>query len=149
MYSVQKIKFPKKSKKPNITWENIQGFLMTSKKGIVIEKNDIFHLEVMNKKMVNPMVSKKVNKKFDQLMSHLTELFIESDDEDGEVAMEVLNQIEKFRLQIKNKYREYLSRQQLEKMSKKLQILQKEATMKMQVIQNEYYALQENHKRGK
>ena len=149
MYSVQKIKFPKKSKKPNITWENIQGFLMTSKKGIVIEKNDIFHLEVMNKKMVNPMVSKKVNKKFDQLMSHLTELFIESDDEDGEVAMEVLNQIEKFRLQIKNKYREYLSRQQLEKMSKKLQILQKEATMKMQVIQNEYYALQENHKGGK
>ncbi len=149
MYSVQKIKFPKKSKKLNITWENIHGFLMTSKKGIVIEENDIFHLEVMNKKMVNPMVSKKVNKKFDQLMSHLTELFIESDDEDGEVAMEVLNQIEKFRLQIKNKYREYLSRQQLEKMSKKLQILQKEATRKMQVIQNEYYALQENHKRGK
>ena len=149
MYSVQKIKFPKKSKKLNITWANIHGFLMTSKKGIVIEENDIFHLEVMNKKMVNPMVSKKVNKKFDQLMSHLTELFIESDDEDGEVAMEVLNQIEKFRLQIKNKYREYLSRQQLEKMSKKLQILQKEATRKMQVIQNEYYALQENHKRGK
>ena len=66
----------------------------------------------------------------------LTDLLTEDDDGSGENYREALNQIERFRIIIKNKYRDFLLREDLEKMSKKLVILQKEANNKLLEIHN-------------
>ncbi|MBR2246236.1 MAG: hypothetical protein IJ880_04290, partial [Bacilli bacterium] len=52
--------------------------------------------------------------------------------------MEALNQIERFRRQIKNKYRAFLTRKELEKMSKQLKLLQMEAKNRMLEINMNY-----------
>ena len=45
---------------------------------------------------------------------------------------EVLNRINKFRNEIKNKYLSYLEKSQVEKMNKKLRILEKEAKTRLE-----------------
>ena len=61
---------------------------------------------------------------FKKLINLLTELIV-SDDDSGDTFREALNQIEKFRLEIKNKYRVFLENKELEEMAKKLKMLKK------------------------
>lgn len=141
------------SKKEKITIKeeliNIDGFLMASKRKIFkINGAEIREIKVVNKKFANPLVYKKVLQKYNTLISLLTDLLV-SDDDSGDSYREALNQIEKFRMEIKNKYRRYLKKNELEKMSKQLMTLKKEATKKIIELQNSYleYQNQSNRRR--
>ena len=141
------------SKKEKITIKeeliNIDGFLMASKrKTSKINGAEIREIKVVNKKFANPLVYKKVLQKYNTLISLLTDLLV-SDDDSGDSYREALNQIEKFRMEIKNKYRRYLKKNELEKMSKQLMTLKKEATKKIIELQNSYleYQNQSNRRR--
>ena len=68
----------------------------------------------------------------------ITELLV-SDDDTGRSQIQALTEIEKFRQQIKNKYREYLTKKDLESMSKQLTIIQKNAKNKIIELQNAIY----------
>ena len=59
-----------------------------------------------------------------------------SDDDSGSGIREALNEIEKFRQIIKNKYREYLTKKDLEAMSNKLTMIKKEANKRLIEIEN-------------
>ena len=141
------------SKKEKITLKeeliNIDGFLMASKRKVFkINGAEIREIKVVNKKLANPLVYKKVLQKYNTLISLLTDLLV-SDDDSGDSYREALNQIEKFRMEIKNKYRRYLKKNELEKMSKQLMTLKKEATKKIIELQNSYleYQNQSNRRR--
>ena len=84
-----------------------------------VDGSNIRKIRVMNKKLANPLASKKVSQRYNQLIVLLTELLVD-DDGSGESCREALNQIEKFRLEIKNKYRDYLLKSELEKMASQL-----------------------------
>lgn len=127
---------------------DVDGFLMGSKNKIFkINKSDIREIKVVNKKLANPLVSKKVSKEYEKLITYLADVLVD-DDDTGDTCREALNQIERFRVQIKNKYREYLTNKELEKMSKQLKLLQKELQQKLMIIQNSYYNYLDN-KRSK
>ncbi len=129
---------------------NFKGFMMVSKnKFFKINNCKIKYIKVINKKLANPLVSEKVNKKYTKLINYLTDLLIDDNDDSGESLQEVLNQIEKFRLEIKVKYREYLNQLELEMMSKQLIILQKEAKKRMLELQNKYFEVLNNRNNGK
>ena len=116
----------------------LDGFLMTSRKAsFSINNQTIKDVKVINKKLAYTIVSKKVFNKYNRLIALLTELLI-SDDDSGDVFMEVLNRIEKFRLEIKNKYRNYLKQKELELMSKQLTALKKEANSRLEEIRYSY-----------
>ena len=140
VYSLRKVKIPKtkrtKLKLNNL--ENLIGFPMSSRRKLfdILEMN-VENVNINNKGMVYPVVSQKVNKLYERLLLLLTELLV-TDDESGEAYREALNQIERFRIQIKNKYRYFLKRRELEKMSKQLKLLQMEARNKSMEIQNSY-----------
>ena len=145
MYSISE----KKSKGKLIDTISIKGFPMGSKdKVFKIENNEVRKIKIANKKLANPIVSKKVMKQYDKLIEFLTEALLAEDD-DGETCREALNQIEKFRLQIKNKYREFLKKNELEKMSKQLVILKKELLRKELEIRDSYLAYTESNKRSR
>lgn len=128
---------------------DINGFLMGSKNKVFkIENSNIRQIRVVHKKLAHPLVSHKVDQKFHKLIAVLTELLLD-DDDSGDSYREALNQIEKFRLEIKNKYREYLTHMELEKMSKKLMLLQKEAKIRLEEIQNAYLAYENGNKRSR
>ena len=150
MYTVNNKKYVNKGKILDKTeFIEISGFLMASKrKTFHIENSDISDIRVVNKKLARPLVTKKVLKQYNKLISHITDLLVD-DDESGESCREALNQIEKFRLIIKNKYRAYLKKQELEAMSKQLKTLQKEANKRLLEIQDSYLEYMNTGKKGK
>jgi len=137
MYSVLKEKkaIPKSGIIANTKILDIEGFLMASNhKTFFIHDSKVRKIRIMDKELANPIASKKAFQKYHQLIALITELLID-DDDSGDGYREALNQIERFRLEIKNKYRAYLKRVELEKMSRQLTVLQKEASKKLLEIQ--------------
>ena len=121
-------------------------FLMgTKNKAFKIAGNDVKNIKISNKRLANPLVTAKVLNKYKNLLYYLTELLTD-DDDSGDSYREALNQIEKFRLIIKNKYRDFLKKKELEMMSKQLLILQKEANNKLLEIHNSYLDSLSNNK---
>jgi len=147
MYTINSKK--KKKLTPKEELINIDGFLMASKRKVFkINGAEIREIKVVNKKLANPLVYKKVLQKYNILINLLTDLLV-GDDDSGDSYREALNQIEKFRLEIKNKYRRYLKKNELEKMSKQLMTLKKEANKKIIELRNSYleYQNQSNRRR--
>lgn len=97
----------------------------------------IKNLEIYDKKLAHPIAVMQVKKKYEKLMNILPDLLI-SDDDSGESIRSALNEIERFRQIIKNKYREYLKEKDLKLMSSQLKVLQREAKSKYLEMQNSY-----------
>jgi len=136
MYKVnnKKIKKGKITTKINII--NLDGYVMhTKNKYFIIEGEKITDIKVIDKGLINSVVSEIVEKKFKKLIQEITELFINEDDSEGSMN-EVLNRIEKFRQEIKNKYRAYLKEKELKLMGNQLKRLQKEARKKKEELIN-------------
>lgn len=146
MYSVNKQK--KKSKrKIDYDFVNIEGFFLSSKNNsFKILGQTVREIKIVDKKLAHPVVSKKVSKKYSKLINLLTELLISDGDDEGETFREALNQIERFRQEIKNKYRAYLTKKELEYMAKQLSIIQIEAKSKLDEM---IYDYQQSLKSGK
>lgn len=119
----------------------------TDSKVFNIDGCGISKIHISSHELASPLVTAKVLKKYERLIKYLTELLID-DDDTGDAMREALNQIEKFRLEIKNKYREYLKRKELEMMSKQLVTLQKAANERLLEIHNSYLEMLEG-KRSK
>lgn len=118
----------------------IEGFLLPSRTNkFTIDGQKITNIIIINKKLASPFVTKIVIKKYQRLIRKLTELFI-SDEDPGTTMNEVLNEIEKFKNEIKRKYRKYLKRKELEKMSNELKFLRQEAKRKQAEL---YYSTNE------
>lgn len=144
MYSISK----KKNKGKANEMSELDGFLMSSKnKMFNINGSDINNIIIIDRTLAYPLASRKALSKYERLLNRLTDLLID-DDDSGDSLREALNQIEKFRLEIKIKYRKFLKQKELEMMSKKLVVLQKEANRRLMEIQ-ESYLEKENSRRSK
>ena len=150
MYTVSKKKYASKKKLVDKTEIlDVEGFLMASKrKAFKIEGSNIREIRVVDRKLANPLASKIIFQKYEKLIEILTELLLEEDD-DGETCQEILDRIEKFRMEIKNKYRNYLKKKELEEMSKKLIFLQKEAQKKLAEIGASYLEYQTSNNKNR
>lgn len=150
MYSVDN----KKKNKNKLVDKNelieLEGFMMGSKnKTFKVGENEVRGIKVVDSKLASALVSKQVFKKYEKLINYLTEILVDDDDDTGDTYREALNQIEKFRQEIKNKYRKYLKQKELEIMSKKLIILQKETNRRLLDLQNNYYKYENENRRSK
>lgn len=142
MYSISN----KKIKSKSIDISILDGFDMASKDKIFkINGSNIREIKIINKKLANPLVSKKVFKKYDKLIEYLTDVIVD-DDDSGDTTRKALDRIEKFRLEIKIKYRNFLKQKELEQMGKKLVIMQKELVKKEQIIRNSYEKIETNNR---
>ena len=131
MYSVVKARI-----NGDINYISEEGFMLGKKNAVFeVEKTNVKNISVCDRKFANPVVYVKVHSQYKKLLALLTDLLTD-DDDSGDNYREALNQIERFRMIIKNKYRDFLLREDLEKMSKKLVILQKEANNKLLEIHN-------------
>jgi len=136
MYKVNNKKMNKGKITTKINILNLDGYIMhTKNKYFIIEGEKVSDIKIINKILINSVVSEIVEKKFKKLIQEITELFINEDDSEGSMN-EVLNRIEKFRQEIKNKYRAYLKEEELKLMGNQLKRLQKEARKKKEELIN-------------
>ena len=137
MYTLSKKKRRKKFYVNGEDIVNISSFEIKSRSCFSIEDINVSKIKIYSFELAHPLVSRSVNKKFKKLIDLLTELLI-SDDDSGDTLREALNQIEKFRLIIKNKYRDFLINKELNEMSKKLKLLKKNAEERLIEINNSH-----------
>lgn len=138
MYSISKKRVIKKKWKFRdfSGLENLNGFLLPSRNNTFnISGEVVKNIKVINVELGRPVVSEYVSKKYRRLLKVLTELLI-SDDDSGDSLRLVLDRIEKFRLEIKNKYRIFLEKKELEIMAKQLSALQRQAKLEFAELQN-------------
>ena len=136
-YLNKKKKVPKKFYFSNIaSLEKANSFLMpTRATGFKIADQIIKDIRIFDIVLARPMVVKVVDKKYRKLIAYVTELLI-SDDDSGEPFRLALTEMEKFRQEIKNKYRVFLEQEELNFMAKQLSALQKEAKVQYDELQN-------------
>ena len=122
------------------------GFVLGSRnKVFTIAGMAVKNIIIYTKHLACVLVTEKVMTKFQKLVIVLTELLVD-DDDSGDSFREALNHIEKFRLEIKNKYREFLKKKELELMSKQLTALKREAENRLLEIQESLLASKSNGK---
>ena len=145
MYSISRKKVIKKK------WKfkdfeslcNLDGFLMpSSRNGFNIYNQKITNIKVVDTELAKPIVRKFVSTKYKKLIKTLTELLI-SDDDSGDTFRLALDKIEKFRMEVKNKYRRFLEKKELEIMAKQLSALQKQAKLEFAELQNNLLSMNE------
>lgn len=145
MYSISRKKVVKKK------WKfkdfeslcNLDGFLMpSSRNGFNICNQKITYINVVDTELAKPIVRKFVSTKYKKLIKTLTELLI-SDDDSGDTFRLALDKIEKFRMEVKNKYRRFLEKKELEIMAKQLSALQKQAKLEFAELQNNLLSMNE------
>ena len=122
-----------KHKLKNINYDNedVYSYILPSRKSFHVEGEEIENIILYDKKLGHPFVSRVVNHKFNKLINELMDLLLSDEDDDGDIYKICLDRVEKFRLMIKVKYRKFLMKKELEEMSKKLIIIQKEAESKL------------------
>lgn len=149
MYSVDNKKKNKNKLVDKTELIELDGFMMGSKNKVYkINGNEVRDIKVMDTNLASSLVKQQVAKKYEKLIAYLTDLLVD-DDDSGDTYREALNQIEKFRQEIKNKYRKFLKQKELEMMSKKLVVLQKEANKRLFEIQNSIYTYENENRRSK
>lgn len=122
----------------------LDGFNALKDKTGNISGHDISNFLLVDDDLKCSFISKIVSARYNKLISDAID-DLTGDDDDG--AVRVLDHIERFRKQVKNKYREYLNEKELKKMSNKLQLLKKKALKQLE-IKNQY--LKEiSHGKGK
>ncbi len=117
---------------------NNNGYKLPSKnKYFIIQESKICNIIIINKKLAHPFIYKVVRKKYTKLIGFITDL-LTSEDDTGVSCRETLNQIERFKAEVKGKYRIYLQKQELKEMSTNLKILQKQAKLKeIEIYENQ------------
>ncbi len=146
MYNLNKCDMNGSFKNTNITFD---GIMMGSRgKTFNIDGMKVKNILIVDKLMANFFVTCLVGKKYNKLIDKLM-ILLTSDDDTGDCFREALNIIEKFRLEIKIKYRKFLEKKILKQMALQLKQLQKEAENRFLELQNYYSEKMENNKSGK
>ena len=104
---------------------------------------------LINPSLIEKMVDKKIKKRFDYLINLLSIVY-ENDDETGDGLELALNEAEKFRMELINKYKQYINEEKYELLMKKIEILEDELYLRMQFVMNKNNLLEkEEVKEGK
>lgn len=118
-------------------YDKLEGYDVTPKKNKPFQDSiQVNKMILINESLIQKMIQKKLNKRFQKLLCDVNLLF-ESDDETGTGLREVLNQLERFKMEVKNKYRKYMEKEELLLLGKKLSILQNEAKLRLYYLENE------------
>lgn len=132
-------------------YDTTEGYDLSPKKGIKIEDAiNVNKVVIINPTLASKVAKKKVDLKFRKLVELLNTIF-ESDDETGDALHKGLNELEKLRTEIKNKYKKHLEDDEFDTMEKKLGILEHEIKVRLYYLKEQllYQQELEHEKQGK
>ncbi len=132
-----------KNKKSAIYFEynKINGFNMTPKNKNIKLKNaiNVNKMIIVNPSFIEKIVDKKINKKLIQLINLIINISDNDEEDPASSLMYSLNEVEKFKREVLNKYLAFLNKKQLEKLDQKIKYLEQEVTMKAYYVNERFY----------
>ena len=109
-------------------YDKLDGFNMTSKNKNIKLKDaiNVNKMVIINPGFITKIINKKINTKIKSLIDLIANIY-ESDDEDPAGSlMQALNEVEKFKREMINKYLNYMTKEQIDLLEKKIKILETE-----------------------
>ncbi len=134
----------KKSKSDEITYceyEKRKGYNVHPKKDINFEDMiNVNEMVIINPSLIKKLVNKKCTRNLEKILKMMNLIY--DDDSDGTGAFLVLDEVERFRTILMNRYKEYLEKEEYDLYLKKLEILKSELEIRKQlIIENQEYGL--------
>lgn len=119
-------------------YDKIEGYDLSPKKGMKIEDAiNVNKVVIINPSLASKVAKKKMDLKFRKLVQLLNIIF-ESDDDTGTAYHQGLDEVNKLRMELLNKYRKHLEDDDAALMEKKLDILEHELKIRLYYLQQCY-----------
>ena len=128
MKSERKFVIKKDAKTDVITYmeyEKLKGFSVKPKNNVTFE--DMINVDEMiliNPSLIEKLITKKCTKTFDRIIKMIS--IVSDDDDDDSGYMLILDEIERFKNLLVNKYQKYMEEKEYELNLKKLELLKEE-----------------------
>lgn len=116
-------------------YDKLDGFNMTSKNKNIKLKDaiNVNKMVIVNPSMVEKLIDKKINIRMKKLINLIINIY-DTDDDPGSSLMQALNEIEKFKREMINKYLNYMNKKQLNALEEKIKMLEGEVTKRSYII---------------
>ncbi|MBQ8472479.1 MAG: hypothetical protein IJ501_03140 [Bacilli bacterium] len=142
----------KEKDKKSITYfkcSNLKGFNMTPKNKNIKLKDaiNVNKMVIINPTLIEKLVNKKISLKLKKLIDLIINIY-DSDDDPGSSMMIALNEVERFKREMLNKYLEFLNKEQLKDLDKKIKFLEQEVTVRAYYL-NERISYEDNYETKK
>lgn len=131
-------------------YDKINGYNLKAKENAhFADAIDVNRLIIINPSFASKIATKMLNSKFEKLIN-IVSIVCEQEDETGEGYRIALNEVNKLKMELINKYKKYLDEEKTELMIKKIEILEDELKLRLNVLENSMYEEKERTRgRGK
>ena len=119
-------------------YDKLDGYNLTIKKNVhFTDAIDVNRVIIINPTFIDKIATRKINVKFNKLIN-MMQVVCEVGDEDssGEGYRLALNEAEKLKQELWNKYRKFISEEKLSLMIKKIEILEDELKLRQDLLRD-------------
>lgn len=127
-------------------YEKLKGFSVKPKNQDSFEDMiNVNEMILINPSLIEKLISKKCNRTFDKIVKMLSVVSSDGDDDDSGYML-ILDEIERFKNLLINKYKHYMEEKEYEMTVKKLDLLKQEVESRKKVLVE---TLEVEHSKGK
>lgn len=135
-------------------YDKLDGYNLRAKENVHFnDAIDINRMIIINPSFIEKIATKKLNAKFDKLINMMSYVCdMDEEDETGEGYRIVLNEANKLKMELFNKYKKHIEETKLELMQKKIEILEGELKLRLDALYNsleEMEKLEQSKGRGR
>ena len=119
-------------------YNKLDGYNLTTKKDVhFADAIDINRVIIINPTFIDKIATRKINSKFNKLINMMQVVCeVGDDDESGEGYRIALDEANKLKMELWNKYKKFISDEKLELMIKKIEILEDELKLRLDLLLN-------------
>lgn len=103
--------------------EEIKGLEITPKNKKGESPLEVKNITIVDDKLIKSYVMQMINKKFDKIVKLINKILVEDDDGDAQI---VLDEIQKFKSMLINKYKEHLTEKKYKELLSKIILMEEE-----------------------
>lgn len=119
-------------------YDKVKGYNIAPKNNVKFEDAiNVSKMILINPSLIEKMVDKKVKRKFAYLVNMIS-FVCDNDDESGDGLYLALDQAEKFRMELINKYKKYIQEEKFALLEKKIAILEDELKLRIKYHVKDY-----------
>lgn len=121
----------KNKDKKSATYFKVDGYSLNSKNKNIKLKDaiNVNKMVIINQSLIDKIINRNIDSKFKKLINLILGIYDDSDDPAGNMML-ALNEVEKFKREVINKYVNYMNKKQLEKLERKIRLLEGEIAKK-------------------